>query len=181
MTSLVKDNDTFIRLVRVAQEDPDTRRRLVTILSMDKSQRDPAIRTCLDEMKLQQKPQDFISAVACLLDEDVTNATLRLLREALEEDSKSADSIGKRRMTTIKYVASTLATAVLFGCLALLGYSGLLSLGLLPYALDMLFAFAGFGIGAVVGAMVFTKPSWSFVAGLATLDAVLVVVVSQLQ
>ena len=77
----IADDETFVRLLQVAQEEPDIRMRLISILSQDDFQRSSLLNTWIEELKLQKAPRAFIKALSYLLDESVANTALRLLVE----------------------------------------------------------------------------------------------------
>lgn len=76
-------NDPFVTLIRVAQEDTEIRERLFTILSQNKFNRESILNSYLEDMRLNQAPQDFISAIACLLDDDIAEKALQILKSGL--------------------------------------------------------------------------------------------------
>ncbi|MFT4853442.1 MAG: hypothetical protein ACI9YR_001831 [Bacteroidia bacterium] len=64
-------DESFVRLVRVAQDDPSVRQTLMTLLMLDAFQRQSALGSLLETMRLQGAPVDFIEALDCLRDDDV--------------------------------------------------------------------------------------------------------------
>jgi len=74
------ENDPFVTLIRVAQEDDEIRQRLFTILTQDKFNRESILNSYLEEMRLKQAPAEFISAIACLLDDDIAQKALEILQ-----------------------------------------------------------------------------------------------------
>lgn len=78
---MMGQDESFVRLVRVAQEDPEIRRRLIAILSMPAKQRNPMLQSYISEMQIKQLPKDFIAAVSCLLADDVARAVFDTLCE----------------------------------------------------------------------------------------------------
>ncbi len=74
-------NDDFIRLVQVVMEEPQIRHTLESILRLDHFHRKSALNTWLEELRLKQAPNNFISALACLLDNDIARKTLDIIRE----------------------------------------------------------------------------------------------------
>ena len=76
--------EPFVTLIRVAQEDPDIKSLLLNILSLDSFNRESALNTIIEEMKLTSAPGEMVSAIAGLLDSDVAEKALKLLREAEE-------------------------------------------------------------------------------------------------
>lgn len=72
-------NDSFVTLIRVAQEDAKIRKQLFTILTQNKFNRKSILNSYLEDMRIKQAPQELISAVACLLDDDVAEKALQIL------------------------------------------------------------------------------------------------------
>ncbi len=75
----IAEDETFIRLIQVAQEEPEIRNRLKSILTQDDFNRRSLINTWIEELKLQKAPSDFIKALSYFLDESVAVSTLELL------------------------------------------------------------------------------------------------------
>jgi hypothetical protein len=78
-TASPSQNETFIRLIRIAGEDPAFRKRLVSILSLPPFHRQSLINTVLEEMRLQGEPSRHREAFACLLDDGVAEQTKKML------------------------------------------------------------------------------------------------------
>ena len=76
----VGDNETFVQLIRVAMEDDDLRSQLVCILSLDTFNRQSALNSFLEEMRLKQAPQEFIVAIGSFLDDCVAERALAILK-----------------------------------------------------------------------------------------------------
>ncbi len=77
----ITQNEDFLRLVQVAQEEPQIRKTLKSILGLDNFNRKSALNTWLEELKLKQAPIEFIDALSCLLDDDIARKTLAIIRE----------------------------------------------------------------------------------------------------
>jgi len=75
----VGENEPFVNLIRVAQEDDKIRSQLLGILSLDKFNRKSALNTLLEDMRLKGAPEEFVSAITCLLDDDVAEKALEIL------------------------------------------------------------------------------------------------------
>jgi len=86
MASLVKDDETFVTLIQVAQADPVTGKCLAAILSLGKTQRHSLINSLIEELTLKNGPRDFIAALSCLLSDDVAERALAAIREELEDE-----------------------------------------------------------------------------------------------
>jgi hypothetical protein len=67
----VGDNDAFVTLVRVAQDDPEIRATLAAILRQPPFHRKSLINTLIQDMKAQGAPRNLTSAIAELLDDAV--------------------------------------------------------------------------------------------------------------
>jgi hypothetical protein len=90
------DNETFVSLMRVAQEDPNIRRVIVGILTQSPFNRQSMLNTLIAEMKLKSAPVDFIQAIASLLDDDVANKVPRLLKD-IDGQHRNPDDGSKPR------------------------------------------------------------------------------------
>ena len=77
-TSVAKD-EAFVSLIRVAQEDADVRNHLLSLLSLDRFNRESALNTLVDDLRLKKAPKELVSAIASLLDDDVAEKTLEIL------------------------------------------------------------------------------------------------------
>jgi len=76
----VGDNETFVRLIQAAMEDQELQSKLVAILSLDKFSRKSVLNTFLGEMRLKQAPQEFVAAIASLLDDGIAKRALEILK-----------------------------------------------------------------------------------------------------
>jgi hypothetical protein len=72
-------SEPFVTLIRVAQENPDVRSRLLGILSLDTFNRKSALNTLMEDMRLRGAPKALIEAMAGLLDERVAKKTFEML------------------------------------------------------------------------------------------------------
>jgi hypothetical protein len=77
---MIGENEPLVTLIRVAQEDVEIKRHLLAILSQNKFNRESILNSYLEELRLKQAPQEFISAIACLLDDDVAEKVLEILK-----------------------------------------------------------------------------------------------------
>jgi len=76
----LETNETFVRLIRLAQGDEDTRKKLIAILSLDDANRKSALNTFVSEMTLTRAPQEFIEAIASFLNDEVATKALSVLK-----------------------------------------------------------------------------------------------------
>ena len=77
----VGDNETFVTLIRVAQEDPEVRTTVTGILGQTPFHRRSLLNTLVEELKLKKAPADFICAISALLDDDVAERARRMLQK----------------------------------------------------------------------------------------------------
>jgi hypothetical protein len=75
----VAENEAFVTLVQVGQEDPEVRQQLTAILRLDNFNRKSALNTFIEQMRLKQAPKEFLSAIACLLDDAVAEKVLETI------------------------------------------------------------------------------------------------------
>jgi len=78
-TKSVAEDEAFVALIRVAQEDADVRNQLLSILCLDRFNRESALNTLVDDLRLKKAPKELVSAIASLLDDDVAEKTLEIL------------------------------------------------------------------------------------------------------
>lgn len=175
MTSLVKNNETFITLIQVALSDPTIRKRLTIILSLDKPQRESALRTFIHEMTFQQKPKEFIAAVACLLTEDVSTATLNIIQKELVEDPSLTESAVKQLIFAFKLLLAIPATAAFFWVTSVSICAGLETIGIPinPITGLIISRMAGFA-GAVTGGLFIANRSWILLGILFIMDLIII-------
>ena len=67
----VGDNDAFVTLIRVAQDDPEVHATLVAILRQPPFHRKSLLNTLLQDMRAEGAPKNLISAMTELLDDSV--------------------------------------------------------------------------------------------------------------
>jgi len=77
----VGENDGFVSLMQVAQEDNEIRSRLLAILNQPEFHRKSMLHTFIQDMKLRSAPLELISAIKCLLDDAVAGRALDLLQK----------------------------------------------------------------------------------------------------
>ena len=73
------DNETFVRLIQLAREDPQIGDQLRALLSMDDFNRQSVLRSMLDEMRLNHASSELISAFASLLDDGIAEKAMEIL------------------------------------------------------------------------------------------------------
>ena len=77
----VGENETFVTLMRVAKEDAEIKKQLLTILSQNRFNRASILNSYVEDLRLQKAPKEFISAIACLLDDRIAAKALEILNE----------------------------------------------------------------------------------------------------
>jgi len=78
---LVADDENFIALVQVLKEDYKTRSKIEPILSLDQFNRKSALNTWLEQLKFQQAPEKFIVLISCLIEDDIAEKLLQVIKE----------------------------------------------------------------------------------------------------
>ena len=76
------NDDDFVTLLSVAQDSPQIRVQLLSILRHTPFQRKSLINTWLEDLKLAGAPSELQNALSALLDEDVADRALLLLQES---------------------------------------------------------------------------------------------------
>lgn len=76
----VGDNDSFVTLMLVAQEDPEVRSTLLSILGQPSSRRKYELHKLIGRMKEQGAEADFVLAMDSLLDDQVADTAYELIR-----------------------------------------------------------------------------------------------------
>ena len=79
MSGSLADNEDFINLMQVAQQDEQLGRTLRNLLSQTAMQRKSLLNTWIHEMRLKKAPSSLIEAVACLLDDEIAEKALAVL------------------------------------------------------------------------------------------------------
>jgi hypothetical protein len=84
----VEENDAFITLMRVVQEDPDVRKTLAGILQQPPFHRKSLLNTLIREITLKGAPADFVAAISELLNDDVAKMLAEFITELEPLDSR---------------------------------------------------------------------------------------------
>lgn len=77
----VAEDETFVNLIVIAREDPEVRRTLEAILTADAFHRKSMLNTWLDDLRAKKAPKDFITALGHLLDDEVAEKALEMIRK----------------------------------------------------------------------------------------------------
>jgi hypothetical protein len=83
----IADHETFVTLIRTAQEDAAIGSRLRAILGQPPFHRRSLLHTLVAELQMQSAPADFVRAVAFLLEDDVARKARDLLNASGPTDS----------------------------------------------------------------------------------------------
>ena len=78
-TKALSDNEIFVNLVRLCQEDQESRLILLKIITLPDFQRNSVIGSLTHKMRLEKAPMDFITAVEALRRSDVAEKTKQML------------------------------------------------------------------------------------------------------
>jgi hypothetical protein len=74
--------DALATLIIAATEDAGFRRRLIAVLQLPQSQREPLVTTAVDEMRLRGEPADVRAAFMAIATEEGARTALQLLNSA---------------------------------------------------------------------------------------------------
>jgi len=77
----VGDDDNFVSLIQVAREDANIRQQLLSILSQERKKRGSILNSYINDLQLKKAPVEFIAAIACLLQDDIADKALEILKE----------------------------------------------------------------------------------------------------
>ena len=75
----VGDNEAFVTLIRVAQDDPEVHATLAAILRQPPFHRKSLLNTVLQDMKARSAPKHLISAMTELLDDAVAEKVAEVI------------------------------------------------------------------------------------------------------
>ena len=82
------ENESFVRIIQLAGEDPGVRTLILRILSLDATRRTTALNTLIADMRPKGTPEEFISAIGCFLDDGVAEKALSMLGKDSEKDTR---------------------------------------------------------------------------------------------
>ena len=71
--------DSLVTLIHIAREDAQIKHQLLKILSLDQFNRQSALNTLVDDMRLKGAPEVLIRAMSNLLDDAVSEKTREML------------------------------------------------------------------------------------------------------
>ena len=77
----IGDNEAFVALIQVAEEDPEMNQRLTAILRLPEFQRKSLLGSAVNEMRMNGAPEDFILAVEALRDDAIARRALQILEK----------------------------------------------------------------------------------------------------
>ncbi len=72
--------EPFVTLIRVAREDVQLKNHLLAILSQNRFNRESILNSYINELTFKKAPQEFIVAIACLLDPGVAKKAFEILK-----------------------------------------------------------------------------------------------------
>jgi len=78
-TKVLSDNAVFVNLVRLCQEDKESRLLLLKIITLPDFQRNSLIGSLTHKMRLEKAPIDFITAIEALRISDIAEKTKQML------------------------------------------------------------------------------------------------------
>jgi hypothetical protein len=74
------ENEAFIRLIEVAQENEEMREQLLSMLALDDFNRKSALNSFLENLQMSKAPPEIIEAVELLLDDTVAKKAANAIR-----------------------------------------------------------------------------------------------------
>lgn len=78
----IAENETFVRLIQAAQDDPKFREKLIAILSLDSFNRKSVLNAFIENMQRDSVTEDLIAAMADLLDDEVAELALKVIEKS---------------------------------------------------------------------------------------------------
>ncbi|MBI9074465.1 MAG: hypothetical protein JEZ02_03560 [Desulfatibacillum sp.] len=78
----VSENKTFVSLIQLARQDAGFREQILTILSLDRFNRQSALHSITDTMRMQKAPNDLVQALESLASDSVAERALELIKNA---------------------------------------------------------------------------------------------------
>jgi len=77
----VADEELFIALMRIAQDEAAIGEQLVSLLSLDDTRRKAELNRIITQMIEKKAPVNFVRAIACFLNDEVATQALAMLNE----------------------------------------------------------------------------------------------------
>jgi len=167
-----QDAQVLVALIRAAQGDPAFKKRIAALLALDPSQRQPLLHTLLTEMQLQQRPPEFMAAIACLLNSETSAQAQQLLQNEFIADPALAGPGHTFKMFMAVPVAAAACFFLTAGTLTLLRTAGMQVASGIFVGATVLAAF----LGATAGVLIFPRRSGGWLAALAAADAAALVI-----
>ena len=85
------ENETFVTLIRVAQEDQEIREQLFGILQQSPFHRKSLLNSLVKALTIKGAPSDFVSAIAYLLDDRIAEKALELIKNKQQKAGQQQD------------------------------------------------------------------------------------------
>ena len=79
-TKALSDNETFVQLVRLCQDDKESRATLSKILLLPEFQRNSVLGTMTHKMKLEKAPAELVMAIEALRDSEVAEKMMQIMK-----------------------------------------------------------------------------------------------------
>jgi hypothetical protein len=76
------DHRGFITFMQLAREDPEIRKRMKMLLSLDPFNRKSMLNTWLRDLRLRGAPKEYVEALSFFLDDKVAEKALQLILES---------------------------------------------------------------------------------------------------
>jgi hypothetical protein len=98
----VGEIDSFITMLLVACENERINERLETLLSLPDLKRQAEINEWVKDLIVAQAPRDFVSAVACLVDNQVAEKAYEVIYKCKREDNRMPSNSASLTDTFLK-------------------------------------------------------------------------------
>ena len=79
-TKALSENETFVQLVRLCQDDQQARMTLSKILLLPEFQRNSVLGSMTHKMKLEKAPAELVTAIEALRDSEVAEKMMQIIK-----------------------------------------------------------------------------------------------------
>lgn len=86
----VAEIEGFVGLLRAACEDPQINATLQRLLAMPDSRRQGVVHAWVTDLLIADAPQEFVQAVACLMDDAVAEKAYEVIYQCRRRDAGNA-------------------------------------------------------------------------------------------
>ena len=80
-------SESLIRLIQVMRGDLDINKKVIEMLKLNSYQRRSVLNNWLERLRIENAPQNLLSALSSLFDDDVARQTLELINRSKIKDN----------------------------------------------------------------------------------------------